>query len=125
MWLGDLVFWIGWVLLLFLIVGWLNGDMLWVDGKVYMLEKYGFVWCLWFELVSYDVSLVIFCLVDSLEICVVYLFVFEFDVYFVLVDMMLVMIVMVCNFGFVLLFVSFGYYFVFVWLLFGGECDFY
>lgn len=117
MWSGDPTFWTGRAPLLFPIVGRLNGDVLYVDGTAYPMEKHGFARRSAFEIVRHDAASALFRLTDSTATRAAYPFAFVLDVGFALADDTLSMTAVVRNPGATPLPASFGYHPAFAWPL--------
>lgn len=130
---ADPAFWGGHAPLLFPIVGSLNGDVLRLDGREYILPRHGFARRSMFAPVQVDGTSARFRLTDSPDTRAVYPFGFVLEMAFRLDGMTLAMEATVANPNDEALPFSFGYHPAFTWPLPGGaekhahklvfECD--
>lgn len=109
--------WQGRAPILFPIVGRLNGDVLRVDEREYVMKQHGFARRTMFEIVEADEARAVFRLRDSDETRAVYPFAFRLDVAFTLTGATLAIDVTIANPADAPLPASFGFHPAFAWPL--------
>lgn len=114
---ADPAFWTGRAPILFPIVGRLNDDVLWIDGRSYRMEKHGFARRSIFDAVDVTPASATFRMTDNVDTMQQYPFHFLLEIGFAIEGATLTMTARIGNGGDAPMPVSFGWHPAFAWPL--------